>query len=344
MKQCNLLSIDLAKNVFQLCALDKHQHVLSNKRVTRKNVLKSVLDLHPSSIVMESCYSSTYWGRLFQSHGYEVRLIPPQHVKPFVKGNKNDHHDALAIAEASLRPGIHFVPIKSIEQQDIQTLHRVRQRLVRDRTALVNQVRSICSDYGILIKAGPHSIRNDLPLIIEDAENDLSLPMRRVLLSALKELVDSQERVDELEVSIQQLSKQQAGYGDLMELPGIGMMTSSALISQVGNARQFNNARGMAAWIGLTPKHQASGNKQVNQGISKRGDRYLRTLLIHCGRCVVHLYKDKDHPLKQFADRIAKRRGKQIAAVAVAHKLVRIIWAMLSRGQAYQPDYALQNQ
>ncbi len=341
MKQCSLLSIDLAKNVFQLCALNAHHKVVSNKRVRRAKLVETVLQLHPDCIVMESCYSATYWGRTFQSHGFKVKLIAPQHVKPFLKGNKNDHHDALAIAEASLRPGIHFVPIKSIEQQDIQTLHRVRQRWVRDRTALVNQIRAILSDYGLLIKPGRHALLNELPLLIEDADNDLTLPLRRVLLSLMEELVDLNERVESVEHSITELAREQSGYHQLRDIPGMGWLTASALVSQVGNARQFSSGRGMAAWIGLVPKHQASGSKIVNQGISKRGDRYLRTLLIHCARAVVYLYKDKEEPLKRFADRIAKRRGKHIACVAVAHKMARIIWAMLSRGESYRPDAAL---
>ena len=199
----------------------------------------------------------------------------------------------------------------------------------------------MASDYGILIKAGRHSVLNDLPLIIEDADNELSLPMRRLLLTLLEELVDLNERIEAMERQITTLSSQQSGYARLMDVPGIGRLTASALISQAGNARQFTSARGMAAWLGLTPKHQASGHKIINQGISKRGDCYLRTLLIHCARTVVHLYKDKNEPLKRFADRVADRRGKHIACVAVAHKLARIIWAMLSKDEAYQPNKAL---
>jgi len=154
MKHCKLLSIDLAKTVFQLCSMDINHQIISNKKVTRKKLLQSVLEIKPDTIVMESCYSANYWGRLFESHGFQVNLIPAQHVKPFVKGNKNDHNDAVAICEASLRPGIHFVPIKSLEQQDLQALHRVRQRKVRDRTALVNQMRGLLSEYGIIFNQG----------------------------------------------------------------------------------------------------------------------------------------------------------------------------------------------
>ncbi|MCF6319629.1 MAG: IS110 family transposase [Proteobacteria bacterium] len=188
MKHCKLLSIDLAKTVFQLCGMDHNNHVIFNNKITRKKLLQSVLEAKPETIVMEACYSANYWGRLFESHGFKVSLIPAQHVKPFVKGNKNDHNDALAICEASLRPGIYFVTVKSIEQQDIQALHRIRQRKVRDRTALVNQIRGLLSEYGIIFNQGYVKMAASIPLIIEDMSSGLSFPMRDMLHSLLEEL------------------------------------------------------------------------------------------------------------------------------------------------------------
>ena len=341
MKHCKLLSIDLAKSVFQLCGMDINHHVMFNKKVTRKSLLKNVLNYKPDSICIEACYSAHYWGRLFESHGFKVNLIPPQHVKPFVKGNKNDHNDAVAICEASLRPGIHFVPVKNIEQQDLQALHRIRQRKVRDRTSLVNQIRGLLSEYGIIFNKGYAKMSADVQLLIEDMGNGLSFPMREMLHCLLEELNTSNKQIKDFEIKIEQLASLQQGHDELMKIPGVGLLTASAIIAQVGDAKQFTSARGMAAWLGLTPKHYASGNKIMNQGMSKRGDRYLRTLLIHGARAIVTLYKDQNEPLKQFANRIDQRRGKHVAIVAVAHKMARIIWALLTKSQSYNPNHVL---
>ena len=341
MNHCKLLSIDLAKSVFQICADNDHNKLLFNKKVTRKTLLKEVLNANPDKIFMESCYSANYWGRLFQSHGFQVKLIPAQHVKPFVKGNKNDKHDALAICEASQRPNLHFVPIKSIEQQDIQNLHRVRQRLITHRTAMSNQIRGLFSDYGIIFNKGHQKVLSDLPYLIEDMENDLSFVMREVLNDLLEELKNKNSQITKIENSINQLSSKQTGYQNLLDMPGIGLMNASAIVASIGNAKQFNSARGFAAWLGLVPKHEQSGNKLKSMGISKNGNRYLRTLLIHGARTVVSLYKNTDDPLKRFANKIKQNRGKHIAYVAVAHKMARIIWAMQTKNQAYNPEHIL---
>lgn len=340
MKHCKLLSIDLAKTVFQLCAMDIHNHVISNKKVRRKKLIQSVLEIKPETIVMESCYSANYWGREFQSMGFKVNLIPPQHVKPFVKTNKNDHHDAVAICEASLRPGIHFVPVKTIEQQDIQGMHRIRERLVRDRTAIVNQIRGLLAEYGIIITRSYRCMRTQLPLIIEDMDNKLSFIMRDELNELYEELITVQERIKSIEQRLENISGCYQAYKSLKAIPGIGPITSSAFISQVGDAKQFKSARGFAAWLGLTPKHRGSGTKTINQGMSKRGNKYLRKLLIHGGRLVICSYK-QDDALKRFADRINERRGIHKASVAVAHKMARIIWAVLSKNEPYNPEHVL---
>jgi transposase len=341
MKHCKLLSIDLAKTVFQLCSMDNNNHVIFNKKVSRKKLLESVLQSHPKTIVMEACYSAHYWGRLFESHGFQVNLIPAQHVKPFVKGNKNDHNDALAICEASLRPSLHFVPVKSIEQQDIQALHRIRQRKLRDRTALVNQIRGLLSEYGIIFNTGYRTMPTQIALLIEDMSSELSFPMRDMLHTLIEELTVTKEQIKKTEKQIENLAQQQEHHEKLMKIPGVGLLTASAMIAQVGDAKQFSNARGMAAWLGLTPKHHASGHKITNQGISKRGDCYLRTLLIQGGRSVLCQYKDQNEPLKQFAIKIKERRGINIASVAVAHKIARIIWVVLTKNQNYNPNHIL---
>jgi len=341
MKHCKLLSIDLAKTVFQICGLSNNNTTLFNRKTTRAKLLIEILNINPDLIVMESCYSANYWGRLFMSHGFKVKLIPAQHVKPFVKGNKNDKHDALAIAEASSRPNIHFVPVKTIEQQDVQCLHRVRQRLVSSRTGLTNQIRGLLTDYGIIFNKGHHKILQSLPLLIEDMDNNLSFPMRELFNDLLEELKNKNQQIVKIEEKIKALSSQQKGFAHLMDMPGIGLINASALISAVGDAKQFNSARGFAAFLGLVPKHEQSGTKLVSKGISKNGNRYLRTLLIHAARTIVSRYKNTDDPLKKFALKIKERRGKHKAYVAVAHKMTRIIWAMLTENQAYNPNYIL---
>lgn len=341
MKHCKLLSIDLAKNVFQICGANSQIKILFNKKVTRSKLLKEVLSANPDKIFMESCYSATYWGRLFESHGFKVGLIPAQHVKPFVKGNKNDKHDAVAIIEASQRPNLHLVPIKSIEQQDIQNLHSIRQRLIANRTGLSNQIRGLLSDYGIIFSKGHHKVLLDLPYLIEDLENDLSFVMRELLSDLLEELRAKNSQLKKIEQSINQISSTQTGYDNLLNMPGIGLMNASAIVASIGNAQQFDSARGFAAWLGLVPKHEQSGNKLKSMGISKNGNRYLRTLLIHGARAIVSLYKNNEDPLKKFGMRIKQKRGKHIAYVAVAHKMARIIWAMQTKNQSYNPNYSL---
>ncbi|HOP23195.1 MAG TPA: IS110 family transposase [Gammaproteobacteria bacterium] len=338
MKHCKLLGIDLAKSVFQLCGMDINNHVISNKNVIRSKLLESVINTKPDVIFMESCYSANYWGRVFQSHGFKVKLIPPIHVKPFVKGNKNDHNDALAICEASQRPGIYFVEVKTQEQQDLQALHNIRQRRMRDRTALANQIRGLLAETGILLSKGHKRIPKVLPLIIEDATNEISFPMREALYELVNEYNFLTDKLSQVENQIRLLCDPNEDYHKLQEIPGIGFLIASAIISQIGNAREFKNARGLAAWLGLTPKHHASGNKIKNQGISKRGNRYIRTLLVHGARSIVCLYKNKQEPMKIFADRMNQKLGLNKATVAVAHKLSRIVWAVLAKQQNYNPQ------
>ena len=341
MKHCKRLSIDLAKDVFQICGLSSNNKILFNRKTSRAKLLIEVLNCKPDMIIMESCYSATYWGRLFESHGFSVKLVPAQHVKPFVKGNKNDKNDALAIIEASMRPNIHFVPIKTIEQQDIQCFHRVRSRLIANRTSLTNQIRGLLADYGVIFTKGHRKILQSLPLLIEDMQNSLSFTIRELMHELLEELKYKNLQISQIEDKIKIHSTKQKGFTNLMEMPGIGLMNASALVSAIGDAKQFSSARGFAAFLGLVPKHEQSGTKLKSTGISKNGNRYLRTLLIHGARTIVSRYNNHDDPLKQFAMRVKESRGKHKAYVAVAHKMSRIIWAMLTKNQAYNPEYIL---
>jgi transposase len=231
-----------------------------------------------------------------------------------------------------------FVFVKTQEQQDLQALHNIRQRRVRDRTSLVNQINGLLAGQGILIKKGHKQLPKTLPIIIEDISNEISFPLREALNELRQEYIFISEKISKTENQIQQLSECYPQFKRLMDIPGIGFLTALAILSQVGNAREFRNARGMAAWLGLTPKHHASGNKIKNQGISKKVNKYIRTLLVHGARSVVCIYKNKQEPLKIFADRINNKHGIHKATVAVAHKMARIVWAVLAKDQPYNPS------
>lgn len=325
-----LLSIDLAKNVFQICAINQAGKPIINKKVTRKKLVETVIQLNPKKIVMESCYTANYWGREFQSYQFEVGTIPAQFVKPFVRGNKNDCNDAKAIAEAALRPDMRFVPIKTIEQQDLQALHRIRERHIRNRTALLNQIRGLLSEYGIAVGKSRRVITKMLPEIIEEADNGLTTVARYFIeqqsqeLSALSDIIEKDEQL------IESLVDNNEDYHRLMTIPGIGPTLSSAIIASIGNANQFSNARELSSWLGLTPLQSASGENSRLGGITKRGNRSLRTLFIHGARAAFTRCKKRNHYLIQWAERIALRRGKPKAWVALANKLARIAWALLT--------------
>lgn len=331
-----LISVDLAKNVFQVCGLNRAGKLAFNKRVSRKQFASTMAAFPPTRVVMEACYSAHYWGRELQRMGHEVCLVPAQHVTPFVRGNKNDANDALAIAEAAQRPQIRFVPVKSVAQQDIMLLHRLRSRHIRERTALVNQVRGILSEYGVVAPQGRHKLQAALPMLLEDADNGLS-PMGRACIQRLSvELTTLNEQVS---CDEQQLLEQLAGdedYQRLLAVPGIGPLCASALIGTITNGHQFRQAREVGAWLGLVPRQIASGNQSHMAGITKRGDRYLRTLLVHGARTVVYLMKDRSSRLLRWVDAVIARRGHHKAVVALAHKLTRIVWAMLSRHETYR--------
>lgn len=339
-----LISIDLAKNVFQVCIINGNGKVVSNKKLSRNKLSAMIAKESPTTVAMESCYSANYWGREFEKMGHTVKLIPAQHVKPFVRGNKNDANDALAIAEAARRPNMRFVPIKTLAQQDIQNLHRVRTRHVHNRTALINQIRGLLSEYGIIAAQGWARLRLALPDILEDADNRLSPIARQTVAGLYDELSAATALIDQDKKQLMAQAQDDEDFQRLIAIPGFGLMLASATVATVGNGHQFARARDMAAWIGLTPKQFASGDKSRAGGISKRGDRYLRTLFIHGARALFYCSKDRQQPLIQWAEKIAQRRGKNKAVVALAHKLTRIAWVVLSRQEVFRPPAQLTGQ
>ena len=333
------IGLDLAKSVFQVHAVDHKGHRLFSRALKREKMMAFFQNLSPCLIGMEACASSHFWARTLMAMGHEVKLIAPQFVKPYVKGNKNDANDAEAICEAVSRPNMRFVPVKTVEQQDIQALHRIRQEQVRQRTALVNQIRGLLSEYGIVISRSVESLRNALPDILEDAENRLTANFRILLKGLQEDLLHLDDRIGSQDQAIKKLSLEHEGAKRLQQLRGIGPITATALIAAIGDGRQFARGRDAAAWCGLVPGQHSSGGKSKLLGISKRGDTYLRTLMIHGARAVLKTAQSKDDRLSQWLQKLCNRRNKNIAAVALANKTMRMAWALLVRGQDYDPNF-----
>jgi transposase len=330
------LGIDVAKSIFQLHGVDEHGKVAIQKRVTRGKLLETVAQLPACVIGMEACGSAQYWAREFQKLGHTVKLMSPQFVKPYVKGNKNDSRDAEAICEAVSRPHMRFVPLKTVESQDIQAIHRMRSRLIKERTALGNQVRGLLAERGIVLAQGITRLRKQLPVIVEDLANELTPLSREVMQELYEQLVTLDERIARADRLVQRVFTENAQCQKLAHVEGIGPVIATALVAAVGNAQEFANGRHLAAWLGLVPRQCSSGGKERLLGISKRGDRYLRTLLIHGARATVHRARRKTDARSRWIVSLEQRRGKNIATVAIANKNARIAWALLTSDAEYR--------
>lgn len=289
----------------------------------------------PTLVVMEACGSSSYWARTFLQMGHEVRLVPAQHVKPFVRGNKNDRNDALAIYEASQRPNMNFVAIKTREQRDIQMLHRTRQLYIKYKTAVSNQLRAFLSECGLTIPKQIHNLYKKVPDILSDEQNELTPMARDIIQDQYSELLELKDKIDALDEQIILNNNNNPVCQQLQKIPGIGPLIASALYASAGNGSQFSKGRQMSAWIGLTPAHFGTGGKNTNVSTSKKGDQYLRTLLIHGARTVVTWSARKTDPLSLWIQSLVARRGKRKAYVALANKIARVAWCIL-QGQTYQ--------
>lgn len=329
------LGIDLAKNVFQLHGVNRHGKAVLTKRVTRAKLAETVANLPPCLIGLEACASSHYWARELEKFGHTVKLIAPQFVKPYVKSNKNDARDAEAIGEAVARPNMRFVPVKTVDQQDIQAIHRIRERRVKERTALLNQIRGLLAEHGVVIPLKRNAVSQALPRILEDADNGLTALAREFVADLYEELRMLGISVDKYDAKIERLFRENPVCQRLAKVEGVGPVTATALVA-AGDARAFQNGRQMAAWLGLVPRQYSSGGKPTLLGISKRGDTYLRTLLIHGARAAVVAAKRKSDARSRWINTLAARRGANIAAVALANKNARILWALIARGEAYR--------
>lgn len=332
--KCKTISIDLAKNVFQVCGVNEHIKPQFNKKLNRNELLDFMRQQLPTTVVMEACYSSHYWGRELSKLGHETKLIPAQHVTPFVRGNKNDHNDAFAIAEASQRSHIRFVPIKSEHQQEISCLHRIRERLIKNKTAVSNQIRGLLSEFGVIFPSGHKALVTGLDSFIENTE--YSNRLRTMMTDMLIEYKDILKRVKNIEQQLHEFAETSQSGQILLSIPGIGIINASALLAAIDKGQAFNNPREFAVWLGLTPKQHASGNLNKMGGITKRGDRYLRKQLIHGARSIVSRAAKNDDPLSKWATKLRITKPFNQVAVAVAHRLARLVWILLSRQEYYR--------
>jgi transposase len=330
------LGIDLAKNLFQVHGVDGQGRTVLERQLRRRQLLQFVAQLRPCLVAMEACGGAHYWAREIAKRGHEVRLMSPRFVRPYVKSNKNDARDAEAICEAVGRPSMRFVAVKSQAQQDMLALHRVRSLLIGERTALMNQMRGLLAEYGIVVTQGVAPLRRALALILGDHENGISQLLRELLAEMSERLRWLEERLKRYDQRIAECARTDERAGRLMAVEGVGPLTATALIAAVGNARQFRSGRELSAWLGLVPRQHSSGGRSALLGISKRGDRYLRTLLIHGGRAALRFAARKRDPRSRWIEAVRERRGANIAAVALANKNARVLWALLARNEDYR--------
>ncbi len=337
-----MLGIDLGKSVCSLAGLDEHGRLVLSKRLKRNGVVAFVSSLPVCGVAMEACCGAHYLGRRLADLGYEVRLIAPQYVRPFVKSQKNDDRDAEAIAEAALRPTMRFVSVKTQAQLDLQTLHRVRERLVERRTALINQMRGILLERGITLRKGKYHLARALPELLSEEANGLT-PRVRTLLEQLREewrMLD--DRVADLDAEFLNVARQDDAIRRLIEIPGVGALTATALVAAIGKGEAFDSGRDLAAWLGLVPRQATTGGKPRLLGISKRGNAYVRRLFIHGARAALRTHADRQTRLGGWLRGLLERRHRNVAVVALANKLVRIAWAVL-RGGAHYTEFAAAN-
>jgi transposase len=339
-----IIGVDLAKHMFQVCMVNHKGTLKANTTVTRGKLLAFMARQPPALVVMEACSGAHDWARRFRAVGHEVRWLAPQYVVPFRHGQKNDPNDALALTEAGRRPSIPSVPVKSAEQQDIQAWHRVRERLVKNRTALANHIRGLLLEYGVIVPQGLSRLRHRLPGILDDADHGLSCAFRELLQSLAHELSALDASVAEVTPRLTRISHDLDACQRLREMDGIGPLNATALVAALGNGHAFRHGRQVAAWLGLVPRQYSSGGKTRFAGISKRGNSYLRCLLIHGARSVVSRARTKTDATSVWIRQLVGRVGVNKACVAMANKMARVAWALLRTGEHYRKPEKLQSQ
>jgi transposase len=338
----NRIGVDLAKNVFQLHGADHHGKAVWKRKLSRDKWLKVLFETaEPGTVIgMEACAGAHHWSRVIIDKGYDVKIIPPQFVKPFVKSNKNDANDAAAICEAMARPNMHPVKVKTIEQQDLQAVHRIREEIKSHRIAKANQIRGLVTEYGLVASKELLSLRKAIPEWLEDADNGLTMFFRQLLHGLWEDLLSLDKRMAELDKQVSVIAQENPMAKRLQKLRGIGPLIATALVATMGDAKQYRRGRDMAAAIGLTPRQHSSGGKERLLGISKRGDAYLRCLLVHGARSAMRTAKDKDDRLSRWITGLQERRHANVAACAMANKMARMAWVIMSKGIDYDPDFS----
>lgn len=333
------LGIDIAKNVFQLHGVNRNGGVILKRRVMRDQLVEVVAQIDRCTVVVEACTGAFYWARKFEAFGHQVKIISPQYVKPFVRRQKNDGNDAEAICTAARQPHIPFVPKKSVEQQDIQALHRARQRMVNHRTAVVSQIRGLLLDRGFAIAKSITRARRLIPDILANFDNELT-PMARDAIGELYDLFrDLDRRITSFDRKIDEVFRNSEVCQRIAKIKGVGPKTATAIVAAIGDGAEFKNGRHLAAWVGLVPRQFSSGDRKVLMGISKRGSQHLRSLLVHGARAVVRTAPNKTDSNNQWVNQLRERRGFNRATVAVANKNARIIWAVLRTGEPYRAAF-----
>jgi transposase len=339
MSLIKVVGIDLAKLVFSIHGVDEHGKCKLRKTIKRNKLLAEVAQLPKCIIGMEACSGSHYWAREFIKLGHDVRIMASKFVIPYRQNEKNDANDAEAICEAASRPKTRFVSIKSEEQQAVLCLHRIRQGAIKDRTARINRLRGLLSEFGIIMPKGRHPAQNAITGILEDAENGLPMLARELLDDLWQSIKNLNQQILKHDRKLYQLANQMEQAKRLMSIPGIGEVTATAVVATVNDAKHFESSRSFSAWIGLVPKQYSTGGIARLGRISKRGEKHIRTCLIHGARAVIANCKDKTDRTSLWVQELIERRGFKRATVALAAKNARLIWALLQSGKEYQVDY-----
>lgn len=332
----HILGVDIAKNVFQLHGVNAAGRVVLRRRVMRDSLLQVMAQIEPCIVAVEACTGAFHRQRQFERFGHTVRIISPQYVKPFVLRQKNDGNDAEAICTAARQPHMRFVPKKSVEQQDIQALHRARQRMVNHRTALVSQIRGLLLDRGIAIGLSITRARRAIPEILSDPKKELTDLARETIGELYDLLRDLDRRIKSFDQKIERVFRASEACQRIARIKGVGPKTATAVIAAIGDGAEFRNGRHLAAWLGLVPRQHSSGDRRVLMGISKRGSQHLRALLVHGARSVVRTAPGKREGINAWVNELRERRGFNRTTVAVANKTARIIWAVLRSGEPYR--------
>lgn len=335
-----VIGLDIAKNVFVAVGMNAHGKVVLKRTLYRGDVLGTFANMPATTIGIESCAGSHYWARQLIAQGHDVKLIAAQHTRAYVSGNKNDTNDAAAIAEARSRASTKYVPINTEAQQDLQMLHRARRALMSERNAMLYRIRAFAAEYGKVFPVGVAKFRAGFANWMADEENGLSGSAISTFGDLTAQLDDKQARIETYDMRLKQAAKSDERAKRLQEVPGIGPITATAVLASMADAHHFASGRDFAANLGLVPREHSSGGKQRLYGITKHGDVYLRTLLIHGARSALRCAGEKQDRLLRWAVKVAERRGTNVAAVALANKLARVVWALLAYDRPYVPTWS----